>query len=90
MPGGLARPLRLVNGMLLTPHTQVENLANLLAVRRRQAQARRQRGRGCRGLVATVLEVPIDAVGASPPARRPVLLSRHAGSLETGHQYQAA
>jgi hypothetical protein len=73
--------------MTLTPHTQVENVANLLAVRRRQAMARGGRDQAYRRLVATVLDVPIDAVGASP--RRPVVLSPEAGSFQTRHQQAA-
>ena len=85
--GGLARPLRLPAGMTLAPHTQVENLANLLVGRRRQGLARGQRDQAYRRLVATVLDAPIDAVGASP--RRPVVLSPEAGSFQTRHQQAA-
>jgi hypothetical protein len=72
--------------MTLTPHTQVENLANLLAVRR-QAMARGRRDEAYRRLVATILEVPMDAVGESP--RRLALLSLEAGSFQTRHQQAA-
>jgi hypothetical protein len=75
--------------MVLTPHTQVENLANLLAIRRRQAVARGRCDQAYQQLVATVLELPIDAVGAAPMSRRPVLLSPDARSFGTPRQEAA-
>ena len=73
--------------MTLTPHTQVENLANLLVGRRRQALARGRRDQAYRRLRATLLDVPTDAVGAR--LRRPVVLSPEAGSFQTRHQQAA-
>jgi hypothetical protein len=52
--------------MTLTRHTQVENLANLLAARRRQAAARGCRDDAYRRLIAAILEVPVDGVAAVP------------------------
>lgn len=59
--------------MTLTRHTQVENLASLLAVRRRQAVARDRRDQAYRRLVATILDEPVDGPGT---AHLPTLLSR--------------
>jgi hypothetical protein len=58
--------------MTLTRHTQVENLANLLALRRRQVVAADRRDRAYRQLVATILDEPVGGLG---PARPPRLLS---------------
>jgi hypothetical protein len=58
--------------MTLTRHTQVENLANLLAARRRQAAARGCRDEAYRRLTAAILDVPIDGVVASGATPRPV------------------
>ena len=66
--GGLARLLRSVRGMTLTRHTQMENLANLLAIRRRQVVARDRRDQAYRRLVATILDEPVETLGrACPP-----------------------
>ena len=64
--GDLARCLPLWVSMTLTRHTQVENLANLLAARRRQATPRRCRDGAYRRLIAALLEVPVDGVATSP------------------------
>ena len=64
--------------MTLTRHTQVENLANLLALRRRQAIAADRRDRAYRRLVATILDEPVDGLG---PARPPTLVGGPAGPL---------
>jgi hypothetical protein len=64
--------------MTLTRHTQVENLANLLAIRRRQAVARDRRDQAYRRLVATILGEPVDTLGT---ARLPTLLGRPVGPL---------
>jgi hypothetical protein len=64
--------------MTLTRHTQVENLANLLALRRRQAIAADRRDRAYRRLVATILDEPSDDLG---PARPPTLLGGPARPL---------
>jgi hypothetical protein len=60
--GGLAQPLRSACGVTLERHTQVENLANLLAVRRRQTIARDRRDQAYRQLAATILKVPVDGL----------------------------
>ena len=64
--------------MTLTRHTQVENLANLLALRRRRAVARDRRDRAYGRLVATILGEPVDALGT---ARLPALLGGPARPL---------
>ena len=64
--------------MTLTRHTQVENLANLLAIRRRQAAARARRDRAYGRLVATILGEPVDGLGT---ARLPSLTSGPAAPL---------
>jgi hypothetical protein len=64
--------------MTLTRHTQVENLANLLAIRRRQAAARDRRDRAYGRLVATILDEPVDGLGT---ARLPSLTSGPAAPL---------
>jgi hypothetical protein len=56
--------------MTLTRHTQVENLANLLSIRRRQALAGDRRDRAYRRLVATILDEPVDDLGAARPPTR--------------------
>ena len=61
--------------MTLTRHTQVENLANLLAIRRRQAVARDRRDRAYARLVAAILDEPVDGLGT---ARLPCPRSRAA------------
>ena len=62
--------------MMLTRHTQVENLANLLATRRKHMLDRDRRDEGYRKLVATTLEVPIEAIEhPRPHAGRPPVLS---------------
>jgi hypothetical protein len=48
---------------MLTRHTQLENLSNLLSARRRQAVGREK---AYRRLVATILDVTPDAVGPRP------------------------
>ena len=53
--------------MMLTRHTQVENLANLLAFRHRTALEPDARDRGYRRLVETVLDVPLEAVEPGSP-----------------------
>jgi hypothetical protein len=77
----LARALRSATGMTLSRHTQVENLANLLASRRQQVLARHRRDRAYQRLVATILDEPVDGLGTprppklvSPPVRS---LPRH-------------
>ena len=66
--------------MMLTRHTQVENLANLLGARRQNAVARARRDEAYRELVATILGVPVEAVAARPlpTLARPTLISRDA------------
>ena len=63
--------------MTLTRHTQVENLANLLAARRRQTVARTCRQDAYRGLVAAILDVSVEGVDTSavpaPTTPRPAL-----------------
>ena len=59
--------------MTLTRHTQVENLANLLAARRREVLAEGRRDRAYSRLVATILDEPVDDLGA---ARLPTPLAR--------------
>jgi hypothetical protein len=67
--------------MTLSRHTQVENLANLLASRRQQALARHRRDQAYQRLVATILDGPVDGRATaglptlvSPPVRS---LPRH-------------
>ena len=69
--------------MMLTRHTQVENLANLLAARRRQSVAHTCRREAYRRLVAAVLEVPVEGVDTSavraPDTLRPITPLQGAG-----------
>jgi hypothetical protein len=51
--------------MMLTRHTQVENLANLLALRRRQAVTRDRRDRAYRRLISTIRGEPVDRRGTA-------------------------
>lgn len=74
--------------MTVTLHTQVENLANLLAARRRQALTRGRRDQAYRRLVAEALDVSIDAVGVCPPARRPIPFSPET-ALQSSHSRAA-
>jgi hypothetical protein len=64
--------------MTLTRHTQVENLASLLAVRRRQAAARDRRDQAYGRLVATILDEPVNGPGT---AHLPSLTSGPAAPL---------
>jgi hypothetical protein len=63
--------------MMLTRHTQVENLANLLAARRRQTAAHTCRQDAYQRLVAAILEVPVEGVNTSavpaPATLRPAM-----------------
>jgi hypothetical protein len=63
--------------MTLTRHTQVENLANLLAARRRQTAAHMCRQDAYGRLAAAILQVPLECVDASavpaPATLRPAM-----------------
>jgi hypothetical protein len=67
-----------MGSMTLTRHTQVENLANLLAARRRQAALRGCRDDAYRRLIAAILDVPVDGVATSalPAEPRSVMTFR--------------
>jgi hypothetical protein len=57
--------------MTLTRHSQVENLANLLRLRRRHAARADQREQAYRQLVAAILDVPVDRILAVMPRPAP-------------------
>jgi hypothetical protein len=57
---------------MLSVHTQVENLANLLHARRAEGGRSGDRHRGYERLIATILEVPISALHDTT-YREPVL-----------------